>query len=261
VVGRRALAAGLAAAALGLGAAALPSQAPSAAPAAARWAPDVESARAYARQRPGQVSFAVRFGGRAWGLSSRRTAPAASLVKAMLLVAYLRQGRVRSRALRRAERRLLSPMIRRSDDVAATRVRDLVGTGALVRLARSSGMRDFRPSPVWGLSRTSAGDQALLFADLERRLPPRHRAYGLALLAGVVGSQRWGVAREAPPGWRLHFKGGWGSGSGAVDHQSAQLRRGRLRVALSVMTTGSPSHAAGQETLRGVAARLLRGLG
>jgi hypothetical protein len=40
----------------------------------------------------------------------------------------------------------------------------------------------------------------------------------------------------------------------------AQLRRGDLRVALAIMTTGNPSHKYGKATLEGVAKRLLKGL-
>ena len=61
-------------------------------------------------------------------------------------------------------------------------------------------------------------------------------------------------------GWRLYFKGGWGSGTGAVDHQVAFLQSGRMRIALAIFTVGNPSHGYGKQTLRGVAARLLRGL-
>ena len=45
-----------------------------------------------------------------------------------------------------------------------------------------------------------------------------------------------------------------------VDHQAALLTRGRERVAVAVLTADNPSDAYGAETLRGVAARLLRGL-
>jgi hypothetical protein len=63
------------------------------------------------------------------------------------------------------------------------------------------------------------------------------------------------------PGWRKHFKGGWGSGSGAVDHQVVRLEgRGDNRIGLAVLTTGSPSHHYAKRTLRGVFARLLADL-
>jgi hypothetical protein len=152
-------------------------------------------------------------------------------------------------------------MVRWSDDVAATRVRDLLGNGRLALFARRVGMHRFHPHPVWGLSRIDAADQTRFFLHLERDVPGRHRRTALRLLARIVPSQRWGIARVRPRGWRLYFKGGWGRGTGAVDHQVALLRRGGRRLAVAILTTSSPSHAYGKATLRGVAARLLRGLG
>ena len=76
-----------------------------------------------------------------------------------------------------------------------------------------------------------------------------------------IGGQRWGIGQLELPDWRLYFKGGWGSGTGAVDHQVVLLKRkDGTRVGLAVMTTNSPSHDYGKRTLRGVFARLLRGL-
>jgi hypothetical protein len=221
----------------------------------------VNAAREYAQARAGQISFAVRTERRLQGVGVRRTVPSASVLKAMLLVAYLRQPEVRDRALTRADLDLLEPMIRWSDNVAATRVRDIVGNAGLVRLARRVGMRAFVPAAVWGLSRIDAADQTKLFLRIERFVAARHRSTVLRLLGSIVPSQRWGIARVRPSGWALYFKGGWGSGSGAVDHQVALLRRGRRRISVAILTTASPSHAYGKETLRGVATRVLRGLG
>jgi hypothetical protein len=203
----------------------------------------------------------VRTDGHLYGVYVRRTVPSASVIKAMLLVAYLREPDVRSRPLRKRDRELLEPMIRWSDSVAATRVRDIVGDDGLVRLAHRVGMRAFSPAPIWGLSRIDAADQSLFFIHIDRFVPSRHRATALRLLSSIVPSQRWGIAQVRPHGWALYFKGGWGSGSGAVDHQVALLRRGERRVSVAILTTGSPSHAYGKRTLRGVAAALLRGLG
>jgi len=225
------------------------------------WSPDVAAAAAYARTRPGTVGFAVRTTGRRWSRGATTSVPAASTLKAMLLVAYLRRAGVRSRPLRRADRRLLAPMVRRSDNVTATRIRAIVGDAGLRRVARAAGMRRFAPHPVWGLSRVDAAGLSRLMLEIDGLVPPRHRGYALRLLRTVVPSQRWGVGRVVPRGWTLHLKGGWGSGSGAVDHQAALLTRGGLRVALAITTTGNGSHAAGKATLRGVARRLLRGLG
>jgi hypothetical protein len=122
-------------------------------------------------------------------------------------------------------------------------------------------MKRFTPvTGIWGHSRIDAEDQARFFLRIDRLTAARHRAYALRLLRTIVPRQRWGIARVSPPGWTLYFKGGWGSGTGWVDHQVALLRRGNRRLAVAILITSSPSHAYGNETLRGVATRLLHGL-
>jgi hypothetical protein len=227
----------------------------------ASWAPDVQAARHYVRQRRGRIAFdIIDAQGRERGLHPRRTFPMASTLKVMLLAAYLRRPSVAHRSLHRSDRRLLVPMIRRSDNVAATRVRDIVGPGALRRLASRAHMHRFHYNPVWGLSRTSPRDQARFMDHFDRFVPPRHRGFARYQLAHIVPSQRWGIGRLRLPGWRVYFKGGWGSGSGAVDHQIAFLESGQSRIALAIFTQSDGSHRYGKQTLRGIAARLLRGL-
>lgn len=225
-----------------------------------RWHPHVKQAKRYAEHRAGEVAFAVIDPrGRLRGFHRRHAAPAASVFKVMLLVAYLRKHH--NAVLSRSDRALLAPMIRRSDNFAASTVRDMVGRRRVERLARVARMHDFRYHPVWGQSLTSPRDQARFMYRLMSYVPGRHRAYARYLLSHVVPEQRWGVARVKPRGWRLFFKGGWGSGTGLVDHQVALLKRKRRRVVIAVFTEISPSHAYGKQTLRGVFARLLRGLG
>jgi hypothetical protein len=227
----------------------------------AGWTPDVDGAREYAQTRQGTITFHVRTERGRWSYDADHAVPSASVIKAMLMVAYLSRRDVRDRPLTATDQRLLDPMIRRSGNIAATRVRDIVGNAALLRLARRAGMTRFATDPIWGLSRITARDQTRLWLRLESFLPPLHREYAMELLRTIVPRQRWGFGRLAyPPGWELFFKGGWGSGTGLVEHQVALLRRGAERVAIAILTTGSPSHAYGKRTLRGVAARLLRGL-
>ena len=235
--------------------------APAAAAPPAGWTPEVDATRAFADGRAGEVSFHVRTENEHWSLDADRPVASASVVKAMLMLAYLDRRAVRTRALRPADHALLDPMIRRSDNVAATRVRDIVGNGALRRVAERAGMTRFATHPTWGLSRITARDQTRMWLHFEDLVPRRHRAVAMELLRTIVPKQRWGIAKAPlPAGWRLHFKGGWGSGTGLVDHQVALLRRGDERVALAILTTGSPDHAYGKRTLRGVATRLLRDL-
>jgi hypothetical protein len=225
-----------------------------------RWRPGLEAARAYAATRAGTISFALRTPRRLYRSDAYRSYPSASVVKAMLMVAYLNHDSVRDRPLNPADHALLDPMIRWSDNVAASRVRDFVGNGALEHLADRVGMGRFASAPSWGSTQITAAGQSKLFLRVDRYVVRRHRETALRLLSTVIPSQRWGVARIRPPEWRLHFKGGWGDGDGEVDHQVALLRRGKRRIALAVLTAGNPSHAYGQQTLEGVARRLLHGL-
>lgn len=229
---------------------------------AAAWQPGVRAAISYAHTRAGTVSFAVRTADREWGWRATRTVPSASVLKAMLLVAYLDDPRVRGRPLRAADRRLIDPMIERSDNDAATAVLQFVGARGVYGVAERAGMRRFSlDTGVWGLSRIDASDQARFFLHVDAHVVARHRAEAMHLLASVTPSQRWGIGRLRLPGWQLYFKGGWGAGTGEVEHQVVLLRHGPVRVALAVLITGSPSHDYAKLTLQGVFARLLRGVG
>ncbi len=236
--------------------------APSAAAAGeAPWRPAVGAAAAYAKERRGSVAFSVRTPTRTWGWRAGGVFNTASVLKPMLMLAYLDRPGVRDRALTRGDKALLRPMITRSDNATASRVLGIVGTRGLRAVARRARMERFVPvTPIWGHSRTTAEDQARFFLGIEGLLPERHRAYAMDLLASVVPSQRWGIGRVTLPDWRVYFKGGWGSGTGAVDHQVALLTRGDERVSVAVMSRDQGTHAYGKETLRGVFARLLRGL-
>jgi hypothetical protein len=220
------------------------------------WRPHFGFANRYIKHRAGDVSYGVVGPNGSYnGHRARRRVPMASTFKVMLLATYLRK--VRHRRLHDRDRRLLAPMIRRSDNIAATRVRDIVGAHAIKRLARAADMRCFRYSSTWGLSRTCARDQARFMYLFERYVPRRHRRYADHLLASIVPSQRWGIAKVPLHGWRLHFKGGWGIGNGSVDHQVAFLDRRGYRISVAILTTSDPSHGYGMQTLKGVARRLL----
>jgi Beta-lactamase enzyme family len=225
-----------------------------------RWRPDMRAAIAYARTRQGDISFAVRSEHRFDGYRPDHVVPSASVVKAMLLVAYLDMPSVSHRALNGSDYALITPMIERSDNNAATAVRDIVGNGRLAALASRVGMRHFATNPVWGLTRVTADDQTRFFLHIDSFVVARHRSVTLGLLASVTPSQRWGIGQVRLRGWTLYFKGGWGSGTGAVDHQVALLVRGCDRLSVAVMTLGDGTHDYGKETLRAIFARLLRGL-
>jgi hypothetical protein len=224
------------------------------------WRPHMLAAIGYTDTRRGDVAFAVRTDHRFYGYRPDHDEWSASVVKAMLMVAYLNQPGVDNRALNAHDRQLLTPMITESDNDDAQIVFDRVGQQALRTLARRVGMTHFATSPIWGETEVTAADQTRFFLHIDSFIPARHRAYAMSLLAGIVPSQRWGIGEVAPRGWKLYFKGGWGYGTGLLDHQVALLVRGCARLSIAVLTMHDGSHAYGKDTLKGIFARLLRGL-
>jgi beta-lactamase class A len=212
----------------------------------------VAVARTWAAHRRGRVSFAVVDShGRARGYLSARTYAGASVIKAMLLVAYLQKRG--ARPVSRHDRQILDPMVRRSSNGAARRLYRHLGRDALLRLARRARMRRFA-LPALFEARITAADQAGFFAQLDRLVPEPQRAFARALLAGIVRSQRWGIPRGLGPGWQVYFKGGWRRG---LVHQVALVEGHGVAFALAVLTDHDRSEAYGRATLRGIAQRLV----
>ena len=224
------------------------------------WRPDMQAALRYKRTRIGDIAFAVRTDSRFYSYRPDHVEWSASVLKAMLLVAYLDRPSVARRELNSRDRALLNPMITVSDNNAATEVRSIVGNSGLSALAHRVGMTSFEPAAIWGESHITARDQTKFFLHIDRFIPKLHRGYAMRLLASVTPSQRWGIGEVAPKGWKLYFKGGWGYGTGLIDHQVALLVRGCSRVSVAVLTMHDGSHAYGKATLRAMFSRLLRGL-
>lgn len=217
----------------------------------------VETGRRYLRSRSGVNSFALLDSrGRLHGFAPRRTYVAASVVKAMLLVAYLRK--IDHRTPNGAERGALGPMITSSDNARASTIYRRLGDAALRRLARRAGMKRFSVAFTWTNARVSAEDQARFMHAFDRLVPARSRSYARRLASSIVPWQRWGFSRfSLGAGWRTFFKGGWrGTGRGELVHEAALFERAGTRFSLAVLTDGNPSHEHGAATLRGVAARL-----
>jgi hypothetical protein len=183
----------------------------------------------------------------------------ASVVKAMMLVAYLQMLAARHRTLNAGDRALLYPMIHVSENRAASAVLAAVGGAALERLARQAGMADYVPGVGWwGFTQTSAADQARFFAMFEQLIPAQFYGYARGLLSGIESSQSWGVPAVARPRWQVLFKGGWLPVE-KVFNQVARLERPPVTFTIAVLTAGEPSMSYGEQTIEGVAATLLRG--
>ena len=221
----------------------------------------VRAAARYLKRRGGYTAFAaIDSQARIGGAHLHRTFVSASVVKAMLLVAYLRMLAAEHRDVDAADRSILVPMIEVSDNDAAAAAWHRVGEARLEALARRVGMTDFSAGGYWSNAQISAADQARFFFAMERTIPHRLRPFARRLLSHIVDYESWGIPAVARPrGWRVYFKGGWRSTErGQLVHQAARLQRPHKRVAIAVLTDGDPSMAYGIETIEGVTERLLR---
>jgi hypothetical protein len=221
----------------------------------------MDAVRAYLKHRAGVVSVAVidsRGGVR--GVHGTRPYVTASVIKAMLLVSYLRKVNHQGRALTSYERSHLRPMIHVSSNSAATWVYNRVGDGRLRRLARKADMDQFSICCWWARAHFSARDQAKFFWLLERLTPRRFRDYATHLLSSIVSRQSWGIPRVGRRrGFSVFFKGGWrGTYRGKLVHQASSVRYHGTRFSLAVLTDGNPSTSYGIATISGVARRILR---
>jgi hypothetical protein len=219
----------------------------------------VRAVRRYLAKRGGINSWAlIDNWGRPRSFAPHRVYVSASLVKAMLLVAYLRG--IGNRMPDAGERASLGPMITESSNDAADTIYYRVGDGALYTLAGRAHMTRFSVAGYWGNAHFSAEDQARFFSRIDRLVPRASRGYARGLLSSIVSYQRWGFSRHAAAvGFRTFFKGGWrGTPAGQLVHEAALFERRGTRVSMAVLTDGNPSHEYGTETLRGVAERVFR---
>ena len=218
----------------------------------------IASARAFLAGRAGRTSFAVLdSAGRLSGLRTREHFESASVVKVMFLTAYLQMLGAHHRALSAGDRALLYPMIHESNNDAASAVLGIVGAGAVARVAREAGMRDYAPGVGWwAFTQTSAADQAVFAGELARLIPSRYYGYARYLMSTIEPEQSWGVPPVARPRWQVFFKTG-ALPSRGLFNEVARLERGPVTFTLAVFTDGDPSQAYGEQTIEGVAARLL----
>jgi hypothetical protein len=219
----------------------------------------VDRAWRFASAAPGLVSVAViRPGGEVQALRGGRRFVSASMVKAVMLAAYLRELAKDGAALDYGAAMTLEEMITYSDNDAADEIYFSLGDEPIEAAARAAGARTLDVRGYWSETYLSARDAARFIWAVERIIPVRFRDFAMRQLAGVVSYQRWGIPEAAGTRWRVWFKGGWRTtGLGALTHQTALLRRGDRRLAIAVLTDGMPSMAAGTETIEGVARRLI----
>jgi hypothetical protein len=219
----------------------------------------VSDAAEFLEGRAGVTAFAVLdSGGRLSGRNLHLRFHSASVVKSMLLVAYLRRLGAERRGLSRRAKALLYPMIHSSSNEAATSVLEVVGEGALDAVAAAAHMSDYEAAgATWGFTEVSAADLARFFDRQESLIPPRFEGYARWLLSTIEPSESWGVPAVARPEFHVYFKGGWLPEVEGLVNQAARLERPGVVFGMAVLTRWDPSMEYGERTIEGVTARLL----
>lgn len=222
----------------------------------------VARAEQYLNSRDGHTALAVVDSeGRLSGTRIHDTFITGSVVKAMLLVAYLR--RLDARGQHRVDsysNSFLYPMIHVSDNDAATQCWSIVGSRGLYALARAAGMTEFSATTDWGSAMISAADQAKFFFEMDKLIPPEFVGYAHSLLSTIVDYESWGIPAIARPlGYNVFFKGGWRpSPDTYLVHQIARVEGHHHTFSLAVMTDGDADMSYGIDTIQDVTSALLR---
>jgi hypothetical protein len=221
----------------------------------------VARAASYLAARVGRTAFAVVDSeGRVSGVRIHSTFNTASVVKAMLLVGYLRRlDALGQRRVDSVSASFLYPMIHVSDNNAATRCWSIVGDGGLYAVAGAAGMTDFSVSGSWGTALLSPADQARFFFEMDSLIPREFVGYARFLLSTIAASQSWAIPVVARPlGYEVFFKdGSEPTALGQLVHQVARLEGHSRTFAMAVMTDGDPTMQYGIDTIQGVAGALL----
>jgi len=138
----------------------------------------------------------------------------ASVVKVEIMAGTLLRAQQQGRGPTLSEHQRLVAMIGRSDDAAASSLwTALGGEPGMERMGSTFGLgATDEIAPTWGLTSTTAEDQARFLAALVHGPSPldeasRTRAWGY--LTDITPSQRWGVRAGVPPTWTVGHKNGF----------------------------------------------------
>ncbi|MGA8721681.1 MAG: hypothetical protein WB557_27010 [Solirubrobacteraceae bacterium] len=229
--------------------------------------PAIARAERYLASRGGRTALAtVDSEGRVSGVNLNEQFITGSVVKAMLLVAYLRRlNAIGQHYIDPYSNSFLYPMINVSDNDAATTCWSIVGNAGLYAVAAAAGMTHFSVDTTaswggsWGAALITAADQAKFFFEMDSLIPQEFVGYANYLLSTIAGYESWGIPAIARPlGYTVFFKAGWRPSPDVfLVHQIARLVGHHHTFAIAAMTDGDPDMDYGIDTIQGVTQALL----
>jgi beta-lactamase class A len=193
-------------------------------------------------------------------------------VKVPILLAALARARAAGHGLTASQRATATSMIEASDNESATTLwHDAGSAPALFAMMRRLGMTHTIEAPQllepWDGVKTTASDQVAMLRALATSVPGvtnADRDYVLGLMENVNADEDWGVPTGTGPKWAVGVKNGWvpvGTGGWTVNTIGIADRDASHGYVLAVLSTGSPSEAAGIATVNLVASSVASTLG
>jgi Beta-lactamase enzyme family len=217
--------------------------------------------------------------GQEWELGHGPPQAEASVVKLDILETLLDRYRGVDPAVPAADQPVARQMIEDSDNDAATTLWYAAGGPArIAAFNAAAGLRSTTmsqcvtcagfPWPGWGLSTTTPADEVALLRQLispRSLLTSAERRYALRLMERVTSDQRWGVSAGVPAGVTVALKNGWlplTSADNDWEVNSVGWVDGADRdYLIAVLTTRSPTEAAGISLIGGLSAMIWRAMG
>ena len=185
----------------------------------------------------------------------------ASSVKVPIMLAVMARAEAAHRSLTSAEKSLLTAMIERSDNSAASTLYARIGGRAgLVAWARKFGISGLVPEGAgrsWGYTTIHPSTMVAILERLRlgRLTNATDRTYALSLMRHVISTQRFGVGTGSPTGATVEMKNGWVPGPDglwAVNSSGIVICDGETYV-ISVYTRANTSFSAGNAIVTHVA--------
>jgi beta-lactamase class A len=214
----------------------------------------------YDRTASVDLSVAVidRRSGRTFSYGGRRLFETASVVKVDILATLLLQAQRAHRTLSAPERSLATAMIEDSDNAAASelwsRIGGIAGSTRVFGLSATKG----GTGGDWGLTTTTAEDQARLVAALADPDGPLANAdYLLDLMSDVEDDQDWGVSAAARSGETVALKNGWLARTNQqnrwIVNSLGRISDADTDVSIVVLSRGQASYGAGIDMVEDIA--------
>ena len=185
----------------------------------------------------------------------------ASVVKVEIMAGTLLRAQNAGRNLTVGETALVTPMIHDSANAPASSLwSGLGGVTGMSRVGDAFGLAATNEvGPVWGLTSTTADDQAAFVEHLLQGPGPLdagHRGLAWTFLRGVRPDQRWGVPAGVPDGWEVGNKNGFAGSTccgwrvNSVGYVADPAGGG---YAVAILSDRWPNQAAGVPTVETVA--------